>query len=103
MPKKTSGTPGRSGAWVRPLGLTASGAVAGAGSYVLNPLAGVIIVYAETGVVLLLAVLVVRAALFGTPEQHRRAFRLLRWLKDRPEHPDPDGETAGRTDRAPKQ
>ena len=45
---------------------------------------------AEAGVGLPLAALITWAILFGTDVQSERAFRLLRWLGDRPEHPAPN-------------
>ena len=68
-------------------------AVAGAASLgtslgigMLHPLLGEVIAITETAIVLtLLAV-----ALFGSECLSERAFRLLRWLGNRPEPPAPD-------------
>ena len=53
---------------------------------VLHPLLGEIITSAEAVVVLV----VILTAVFGNQDQRERAFRLLRWLRDRPEPPGPD-------------
>jgi len=57
-----------------------------AAAEVLHPLLGEIITSAEAVVVLV----VILMAVFGNQDQRERAFRLLRWLRDRPEPPSQD-------------
>jgi len=52
---------------------------------VMHPLLGEIVTIAE----LLLALTIVVMALFGSPDARERAYRLLRWIGNRPEPPAP--------------
>ena len=52
---------------------------------VLHPLLGEIVTIAE----LLLVLTIVAMALFGDQEARERAYRLLRWISNRPEPPTP--------------
>lgn len=49
---------------------------------------------AVAGWMMLMATMVVGTALYGTPEQSERAFRILHWWKRDPE-PDPSAEQRG--------
>lgn len=62
-----------------------------AGGVLLHPLLGQAIAIAELAVALTL----VATALFGSRALSERAFRLLRWLANRPEPPGPAGGSAG--------
>lgn len=55
------------------------------GTGMLHPLVGEVIALAETVV----ALTVIALALFGSQALSERAFRLLRWLGNRPEPPAP--------------
>jgi hypothetical protein len=89
-----AGTPGRAGnggpgparmPWRPAVAGTASlGASLGMG--ILHPLLGEVIAIAETAAVLT----VFAVALFGSKVLSERAFRLLRWLGNRPEQSAPD-------------
>lgn len=68
------------------------------GTWVAAPLLGQIV----TGLELAVALAVIGTALFGSPELSERAFRLLRWIANRPEPPAPAHTTAAPpTRRAP--
>src|SRR5580704_4348694 len=76
--------PGGRGPWrAAGIGLTSLGTPVGIG--VTDPLLGHIAFAAELAVALTVAV----TALFGTQALSERAFRLLRWIADRPEPPGP--------------
>jgi len=64
-------------------GVVSLGAPAGIG--VLHPVLGEVIAVIEVVVVLTL----IGTALFGSPDLSDRAFRLMRWLGNRPEPPGP--------------
>ena len=64
-------------------GVTALGTPAGIG--VLHPMLGEAIAIIEVVVVLA----IIGTALFGSPALSERAFRLLRWIGNRPEPPGP--------------
>lgn len=59
---------------------------------VLHPLLGEIVTIAE----LLLALTIVAMALFGGQDARERAYRLLRWIGNRPEPPRPQVADAQR-------
>jgi hypothetical protein len=65
------------------LGLASLGTTTGI--WVAVPLLGQI----ATGIELAIALAVIGTALFGSPELSERAFRLLRWIENRPEPPAP--------------
>jgi hypothetical protein len=73
---------------------------------VLNPMLGEIAVI----IGLLVALTIIGTAQFGSPDLSDRAFRLLRWIGNRPEPPAPEAsgtERAGRSrrtarDRSPR-
>lgn len=65
------------------IGVTSLGYPAGIG--LVDPLLGVVAFGAE----LLVALLVIAIVLFGSQARTERAFRLLRWVADRPEPPGP--------------
>jgi len=69
--------------------LTAIGTAVGIG--MLHPMLGEIAVIIELAV----ALTIIGAALFGTPDLNDRAFRLLRWVANRPEPPVPEASGAG--------
>jgi hypothetical protein len=64
-------------------GVTALGTPAGI--WVLHPMLGEVIAIIEVAVVLA----IIGTALFGSPALVERAFRLLRWIGNRPEPPGP--------------
>lgn len=64
---------------------------------VLCPLLAEIVISAE----LVLALTVVFMALFGSADTRERAFRLLRWIGNRPEPPAPGQPTHGANDAVP--
>ena len=70
--------------------VTAVGTPAGIG--VLHPMLGDIVAIIELAV----ALTVIGTALFGSPDLSDRAFRLLRWIGNRPEPPAPEPSGAGR-------
>ena len=45
---------------------------------------------------LVMALTIISLALFGSPDLIDRAFRLLRWIRNRPEPPAPEASGAGR-------
>lgn len=69
--------------------VTALGTPAGIGE--LYPMLGEIVAIIE----LVVALTIIGAALFGSPDLSDRAFRLLRWIGNRPEPPAPDAGGAG--------
>jgi hypothetical protein len=71
------------------VGMASAGAPIGIG--VLHPSIGAAMIIIE----LTLALTVIGTALFGSRELSERAFRLLRWIGNRPEPPSP-----GKTERA---
>jgi hypothetical protein len=58
---------------------------------VLNPTLGEIVAIIE----FLAALTIIATALFGSPDLSDRAFRLLRWIGNRPEPPAPEASGAG--------
>ena len=70
--------------------VTALGTPAGIG--VLHPMLGDIVAIIE----LVVALTIIGTALFGSPDLSDRAFRLLRWVGNRPEPPAPETSGAGR-------
>ena len=64
--------------------VTALGTPAGIG--VLHPMLGEIVAIIE----LVMVLTIIGAALFGSPDLSDRAFRLLRWIGNRPEPPAPE-------------
>lgn len=73
----------------RALGLGSSAIGGIAAAYYLHPLVGLAIVICETAV----ATITIATALFGSATTSDRAFRLLRWLANRPEPGAPPTET----------
>jgi hypothetical protein len=69
-------------------GVTALGTPAGIS--VLHPVLGEVIAVIELVVVLT----IIGTALFGSPALSERAFRLLRWIGNRPEPPTPTARQA---------
>jgi hypothetical protein len=71
----------------RPLGigLTSVGVPAGIGA--LHPLFAEILAGTELAVILAVFLTVIGTSLYGSDVLSERAFRLLRWFKDRPEPP----------------
>jgi hypothetical protein len=67
------------------------------GAAVLHPLLGEVM----TAVELVVILTVLGTALFGSQTLSERAFRLLRWLGNRPEPPGPDETTRTRALRHP--
>jgi hypothetical protein len=57
----------------------------------LNPMLGEIVAIIE----FLVALTIIVTALFGSPDLSNRAFRLLRWIGNRPEPPAPEAGGAG--------
>jgi hypothetical protein len=72
----------------RALGLSSSAIGGIAAAYYLHPIVGLAIVICETGV----AMVTIATALFGSATTSDRAFRLLRWLTNRPEPGAPPAE-----------
>jgi hypothetical protein len=69
--------------------VTAFGIPAGIG--VLHLMLGEIVAIIE----LVVALTIIGTALFGSPDLSERAFRLLRWIGNRPEPPAPEASGAG--------
>lgn len=69
----------------RQLGLGASAIGAPTFMCFVDPTLGLILTVSELAAILI----VLATALFGTPTFSDRAFRVLRWLADRPEHAAP--------------
>jgi hypothetical protein len=69
--------------------VTALGTPTGIG--VLHPILGEIVAIIE----LVVALTIIGTALFGSPDLSDRAFRLLRWIGNRPEPPAPGASGAG--------
>jgi hypothetical protein len=74
---------------LRPLGvgMTSAGIPAGIGA--LHPLFGEILAGAELAVILAVTLTVIGTLLYGSDVLSERAFRLLRWIANRPEPPGP--------------
>jgi hypothetical protein len=72
------------------IGLTSLGTPIGIG--VADPLIGTIAFAVE----LAAALTIIGTALFGSPALSERAFRLLRWIGNRPEPPAPAGPSRSR-------
>ena len=70
------------------IGLTSLGAPAGIG--IAHPLFGEVIAAIEVTVILT----IIGTALFGSHALSERAFRLLRWIGNRPEPPEPAPDSA---------
>ena len=68
------------------------------GAAVLRPLVGEVMMFVE----LVVFLTVLGTALFGSETLSERAFRLLRWLGNRPEPPGPD-DTARTRQTSPRQ
>lgn len=66
---------------------------------IMRPVLGEVVFFAELAVMLTL----VGTALFGSLALSERAFRLLRWLGNRPEPPAPEQASRGDSDRAEHQ
>jgi hypothetical protein len=88
-------TPGRV-PW-RPVGTGLVSAGAPLGTALLHPLLGERLAITELAVILT----VLGTALFGSQVLSERAFRLLRWLRNRPEPPAPSGQGTSRASRPP--
>ncbi len=69
--------------------VTALGTPAGIG--VLHPMLGEIVAIIE----LVMVLTIIGTALFGSPDFSDRAFRLLRWIGNKPEPPAPEASGAG--------
>ncbi len=69
----------------RPVGTSVISAGVPMAAGITHPLIGAGIAIIELAV----ALTVIGAALFGSPELSERAFRLLRWIANRPEPPTP--------------
>jgi hypothetical protein len=52
-------------------------------------------VVCDIGLPALLILVIVGIILFGSEARQERAFRLLRWLADKPEPPSPDSKSRG--------
>jgi len=77
------------------IGLTSLGTPIGAA--VADPLLGKAVLAVELAV----ALTVIGTALFGSPSLSERAFRLLRWIANRPEPPGPAAHAAARPPEHP--
>jgi hypothetical protein len=73
----------------RPAGAGVVGLGTPAGLSAIHPLLGELVFSIEMAII----VTVIATALFGTSELSERAFRLLRWLGNRPEFPALDRAT----------
>ena len=63
-----------------------------------DPTLGIIMFVCDVGFPVVLALVLVSVILFGGEDRKNRAFRLLRWAKDKPEPsapPEPPGEDRG--------
>jgi hypothetical protein len=58
----------------------------------MHPLLGEVMAITEVVVIIAVFTTAFTTALFGSSELSERAFRLLRWLADRPEPPGPSDE-----------
>lgn len=54
-----------------------------------HPLLEVVVTVCDVGFPIVLGLLLVTAILFGSEATKERAFRLLRWIRDKPEPPGP--------------
>jgi hypothetical protein len=75
----------------RPIGAAATSIGAPAGLALLHPALGAAAFLTELAV----SLIILGTALFGAKEYSERAFRLLRWIADRPEPDAPPDNTAG--------
>ncbi len=82
--------PSQSAAPWRSVAASAAALGTPAGIGVLHPLLGEIVAIIE----LVMALTIIGAALFGSPDLSDRAFRLLRWIGNRPEPPGPEASGA---------
>lgn len=86
---QAAATPGGRLAWrTAGIGLTSLGAPIGIGA--ADPLIGTMALVIELAV----ALTIIGTALFGSPALSERAFRLLRWIANRPEPPCPSAPGA---------
>jgi hypothetical protein len=91
-PPRDDGRPGPARWRPRPawVGLgTAAAVVADAVAERYDPTLGMIMFVCDAGIPALLALVLVSVILFGGEERENRAFRLLRWIRDKPEPPGP--------------
>jgi hypothetical protein len=77
----------------RPVGVGVATSLGTAGVGVLHPVLGAAAAIVELGV----ALTIIATALFGSQALSDRAFRLLRWIGNRPEPRSPDGPAEART------
>jgi hypothetical protein len=77
----------------RPIGTIATSIGAPSGIGLLHPMLGAAVFLVEFAV----SMTVLGTALFGTKEYSERAFRLLRWIADRPEPDAPPAHTTSQT------
>jgi hypothetical protein len=75
----------------RPIGAAATSIGAPVGVGLLHPMLGAAVFLTELAV----SLIILGTALFGAKEYSERAFRLLRWIADRPEPEAPTGNTTG--------
>ncbi|MFF5205526.1 hypothetical protein [Streptosporangium sp. NPDC000396] len=68
----------------RVLGVSGAGLGISAGAWMAHPAFGALV----TGMELLMGMVILFAALFGSESVVGRTFRLLRWIADRPEPPE---------------
>jgi hypothetical protein len=84
--------PGRGRRLPRPAGL-ALGTLASLASELIvehyDPVLGKVMTACDLGVPAGLAVVLFAVIMFGSDASHERAFRLLRWIRDKPEPPGP--------------
>jgi hypothetical protein len=84
--KATAADAGGIPCWLVGARVTSTGVPVAVG--VMHPLLGGMVAL----VVVFVALVVVATALFGSGELSRRAFRLMRWIRNRPEPRNPSGE-----------
>jgi hypothetical protein len=75
----------------RSVAASVTGLATPVGIGVLHPMLGEIVAIVELAV----ALTIIGTALFGSPDLSERAFRLLRWIGNRPEPPAPEARGAG--------
>jgi hypothetical protein len=74
---------------LRPLGASVTSVGVPVGLGALHPLFGEMLAGAELAVILAVILVVIGTSLYGSGVLSERAFRLLRWIGNRPEPPGP--------------
>jgi hypothetical protein len=98
-PLRPEGGAGQGPRWPRPAWLALVTVVTVIGEVILafhDPNREMIITICEMGCPVVLILILFAAILFGSEDTKERAFRLLRWIRDKPEPPGPpESPTSG--------